>query len=168
MLHRPSKIMKEALKRKQNFNLVQIKDQLEYDKHHTFGEVIDKVKRYQPGLDEKYHKSTARRMAQDQFWHLINYHKDDCEQYRIIKLYLQQTIDGEFIKLAINNRGQANLQQSKALQRLLKEGLIKVVRDHGKDKIGYGLKGFRNWSNPYLRGWKPYTTAQTYVQWYSN
>lgn len=149
-------------------NLALIKDELIDKMHHTFGEVTDKIRRYQPNTEEKYIVSAAKYMVVDQFWHLISKHRDACDQYRIIKQYLQQTIEGKYIMLAINNRGQANLQGSKALQRLLKEGRIKVIRDHHKGKMGYGLKSYGNWRTSQFRGWKPYTTAQTYVQWCEN
>ena len=137
---------------KTNFTLKEILAEMKQEERTTFGNLEERVRAKYPKATEAQISYEMRWLARTQILHIIGNTYSDNEQYRLLKEYFTQKVDGHYLRLPINRKYQANFQQSKALQRLHKEGFIKMMRSTGS--MGFGLK--RN-------GWKPYGVHQTYL-----
>lgn len=137
---------------KTNYTLNEILDEMKQEEKTTFGNLEERVRTKYPHYNDAQISYEMRWLARTQILHIIGNTYSDNEQYRLLKEYFTQKVDGHYLRLPINRKYQANFQQSKALQRLHKEGFIKMFRSTGS--MGYGLN--RN-------GWKPYGVHQTYL-----
>lgn len=131
-------------------SFAEIQTQLKYKAHTEFGNLearCDNGKRteYQIACEAKY-------LARQQILHLMGSGLSVSEEMRHYREYFKQQISGEYLRLPINRRGNVNLQRSKALRKLLKEGFIKMERSRGSFR--YSL---------HRNGWKPYGAHQTYL-----
>lgn len=137
---------------KTNYTLKEILAEMKQEEKTTFGNLEERVRAKYPKATEAQISYEMRWLARTQILHIIGTTYSDNEQYRLLKEYFTQKVDGHYLRLPINRKHQANFQQSNALQRLHKEGFIKMFRSTGS--MGYGLN--RN-------GWKPYGVHQTYL-----
>lgn len=74
-----------------------------------------------------------------QWLHLVD-DTSESEQYQAYKKFFKQKTDGKYILLPINSKGQVSLQRSKALQKLLDEGYIRMSRRPKLYLNGWGWK----------------------------
>lgn len=137
---------------KTNYTLNEIIDEMKREETVTFGNLEERVRAKYPKATSAQIAYEIRWLARTQILHIIGSTYSVNDQYRLLKEYFMQKIDGEYLRLPINRKYQANFQRSKALQRLHKEGFIKMFRATGS----FG-KDF------HLNGWKPYGVHQTYL-----
>ncbi len=135
-----------------SYSLNEIIAEIKQEELLTFNNLEERVRAKFPNASDDKIKFEMRWAARMQILNIIGSQYSDNEQYRLLKEYFIQKIDGQYLRLPINCKYQANYQQSKALKRLHKEGFIKMFR--ANNSFGFGIK--RN-------GWKPYGTHQTYL-----
>lgn len=131
--------------------LNQIKDQMKRDDVLSFDNIMERAKAQYPCGAISSIAHAAKRLAAEKAGHICWSGYSSNDQYRMWKKWFSLKVFDESVRLPINRRGQPNLQASKALQRLLKQGYIKVVRD------GTGF------SKQNIFGWKTYSVHQSYL-----
>lgn len=137
---------------KSNYSLAEILSELKEAELIEFGNLEERIRKSKPHLTDYQVAHEVKYLARKQILRIIGTEYSPNDQYRLLKDYFMQKIDGEYLRLPINRKYQANFQRSKALQRLHKEGFIKMFRASGS--FGQDF---------HLHGWKPYGVHQTYL-----